>query len=184
MQPPHFPGDGQKVRQCLGGVVVLAVTGVDDGDGGVPGGYIGGAVPGMADGHDVGIAAEDLSGVRHALTLGGGGGAGLGEADDAAPQLQHGSFKAQPGPGGGLEKQGCQLLVPAAFPVVFRPGDNVLGGGDQLVQLFYGQVQNTDQASHAFAPFTARYFRIRATFSALAGFSSRYSIMSYTSTTE
>ena len=106
--------------------------------------------------YDVGVAGKDLCGVCHALALGGGGGVGRGEAQHAAAQLQHGGLKAQSGTGGGLIEKGCQLFVFAAVPVFFRVGRNVLGGGDELVQLLYGKVQDAVQTSHALPPLTAR----------------------------
>ena len=52
-------------------------------------------------------------------------------------QFQHRGLKAQAGAGGGLEEQRRQLLVSAPVPVVFRVGNDVLGGGDQFVQLVH-----------------------------------------------
>ena len=137
IQPPHFPGNGQQVGKGLGGVVVAAVSGVDDGNGGRLTCHIGCALFGVAHGDDVGVAADDFGGVRHAFALGGGGRAGLAEADDAAAQLQHRGLKAQAGAGGGLKEQRRQLLVGAFVPVVFRVGNDVLGGGDQPIQLVH-----------------------------------------------
>ena len=142
VQPSHFPGDGQKVSQGLGGMVVHTVTGVDDGNRGVPGGHEGGTVHGVPDGHDIRVAGDDLGGIRHALALGGRGGIGGGKAQDAAAQLQHGGLEAQPGPGGGLIEEGGQLLIFAALPVRFRVGNDVLGGGDEAVQLLHAKIQN------------------------------------------
>ena len=156
VQPSHFPGNGQKVCQGLGGMVVHPVSGVDNGYGGIPGGHEGRAVLGVANGHDVGVAGDDFRGICHALALGGGGGVGRGEAQHAAAQLQHGGLKAQSGTGGGLIEKGCQLFVFAAVPIFFRVGRNVLGGGDELVQLLYGKVQDAVKTSHALPPLTAR----------------------------
>ena len=156
VQPPHFPGNGQKIGQGLGGMVVAAVPRVDDGNGGCLGGDVGRALPGVAHGDDVCVAADNFRGVCHAFALGGGGGAGFAEADDAAPQLQHGGLEAQTGSGGGFKKQGRQLFVGAFVPVGLRMVDDVPGGGDEPVQLFHAQVQNADDASHALPPFTAR----------------------------
>ena len=137
IQPPHFPGNGQQVGKGLGGVIVAAVSGVDDGDGGRLTCHIGCALFGVAHGDDVCVAADNFGGVRHAFALGGGGRTGLAEADDASAQLQHRGLKAQAGAGGGLEEQRRQLLVSAPVPVVFRVGNDVLGGGDQFVQLVH-----------------------------------------------
>ena len=136
-QPPHFPGNGQQIGKGLGGVVVAAVSGVDDGNGGRLTCHVGRALLGVAHGDDVGVAADDFGGIRHAFALGGGGRAGLAEADDAAAQLQHRGLEAQAGAGGGFKEQGCQLLVGASVPVGFRVGNDVLGGGDQPIQLVY-----------------------------------------------
>ena len=156
VQSAQLPGNGQNIRKGLGGVVVTAVTGIDDRDAGSPGGNVGRALLGVPHGDDIGVAADHPGGIGHALALGGGGGTGLAEAQHRTAQLHHSRFKAQSGTGGRLEKQGRQLLVGAFIPVGFRMGNDVLGGGDQLVQFFYTQFQNAVQTSHAFAPFTAR----------------------------
>ena len=144
IQVSHLPGDGQQVCQGLGGVVVHSVTGVDDRDACIAGGNIGRAGHGMANGHNVSVAAENLGGVRHALAFGGGGGAGLGEANHIAAQLQHGRLKAEAGAGGRLKKQGSQLLVLAGIPVVFGVGNDVFGSDNEAVDFRYGQIQNAD----------------------------------------
>ena len=184
IQPAHFPGNGQQVRQGLGGVVVTAVSGVDYGDGGSLRGHERSALFRMPHGDDVSVAAENLGGVGYAFALGSGGRAGFTEANDAAAQFQHGRLKAQPGAGGRLEEQSGQLFVGTLVLVGFGVGNDILCSSDEPIQFFYAQFQDAVQASHAFAPFWARYLRIRATFSALAGSSSRYSTMSSTSTTE
>ena len=165
-------------------MVVSAVTGVDYGDGGSLRGHERSALFRMPHGDDVSVAAENLGGVGYAFALGSGGRAGLAEANDAAAQFQHGSFKAQAGTGGRLEEQSGQLFVGALVLVGFGMGNDIFCSGDDPIQLLNAQFQDAVQASHAFAPFWARYLRIRATFSALAGSSSRYSTMSSTSTTE
>ena len=106
------------------------------------------ALLGMADGHDVCVAGEDLGGICHALTLGCGGRAGFAEAQHRAAQLQHSGLEAQSGAGRGLIKEGGQFLMCALVPVVLGMGDDVLGGGDELIQLFHTQVQNADHTSH------------------------------------
>ena len=56
-----------------------------------------------------------------------------------------------------LDPLADKLLVLAAIPVILGMGNDVLGGFDELVQLFGGEIQNADQTSHNyFAPFTAR----------------------------
>ena len=156
VQPAHLPGNGQQVRQGLGGMEMTAVTGVDDGNGGITGCHIGCTLFGMAHSDNIGIAADDFGGVGNALALGGGGGAGFAESDDAATQLQHSRLKAQAGTGGGFKEQGSQLLVGALVLVGFGIGYDITGSGDKIIQLFNGKIQNIDQTSHAFAPFTAR----------------------------
>ena len=148
--------DGQQVGQGLGGMVVSAVTCVDDGHACTAGSNNGSAFLGMTHDDDVSVAADGLNGVRQALTLSGGGRTGLGEADDGAAQALHSSLEAQSGTGGGLKEQGSQQLVVAGVLVLFGVCDNVLGGGDQLVDLLQGEVSNVHQISHALAPFTAR----------------------------
>ena len=100
-----------------------------------------------------------MDGVAHGLALGGGAGIGLGEAQHAAAQGQHGGLKAQPGPGGGLEEQGGQLLVGTGVLVFDGVCDDVLGGGDQLIDLLHGQIGDVNDISgHEDTPFgTAVY---------------------------
>ena len=121
-------------------MVVTAVTGVDDGNSGGPGRHHRGAFLGVAHGDDVGIAAYNPHGVSHALAFGGGGGRCLAETQNRAAQLQHSGFKAQTGPGGGLEEQGSQLFPAAAVGVLVGVGDDVFGGGDQPGDFLFGQI--------------------------------------------
>lgn len=64
--------DGEHVCQGLGGMLVAAVSGVDDGDVGVAGGHIRSALLEVAHGGDVRVAGDHADGIRHAFALGGG----------------------------------------------------------------------------------------------------------------
>ena len=138
VQTPLLPLDGEQVGQGLGGVVVAAVTGIDDGNGGIHGCHQRCTLLGVAHGNDIGKAADGLCGVGHALALGGRGTGGIGEAQDLAAQFVHSRLKAQAGTGGGLVKQGCQLLIAALLPIVFRMLDDILRHSDELIDLFHG----------------------------------------------
>ncbi len=127
--------DGEQVGQRLGGVVVPAVTGVDDRDARMHRGHGGRALLGVAHGDDVRIAAHRADGVCHALPLGSGAGSGFREAQHLPAQLVHRRFKAEARARGRLEKQGGQLLVPADVPVFVRVPDDVLGGQNELIDL-------------------------------------------------
>src|SRR5690606_33645734 len=98
---------GEGVQQGLGGVLVGAVAGVDDGGvdpsgGGQPVGGAGGAVP-----DDDGVDAhglQGLGGVLQGLALGEAGSFG-GEVDDVRGQPLLGGLEGDPGPGGVLEEE-------------------------------------------------------------------------------
>ena len=140
VQAAQLAVNGQQVCQGLGGMVVAAVTGIDDGNGGSAGGNIGRALTGVAHSDDICIAADRLGSIGNALALGSGGGTGFGEAQYRAAQLQHSRLETQTGTGGGLEKEGCKLLMGTGIPVLLRMRRDILGGGNQLVQLFGGKI--------------------------------------------
>ena len=125
-------------------MVVTAVTGVDDRDTGLPGGHQGRTLLGVTHGDDVGVAAHGLDRVGDAFALGGGAVGGGGEADDVAAQLVHGRLKAQAGACRGLKEQGGQLFAVADLGILGGIGDDVLGGGDKLLNLSLGQVGDAD----------------------------------------
>ena len=106
LEPALLVVDGEEVRQGLGGVVVSAVTCVDDGDQAVHSRHQGRALLGVAHGDDVRVAGDGAHGVGHALALGGGGALGLGEPQHLPAQAQHGGLEAQAGAGGGLKEEG------------------------------------------------------------------------------
>ena len=141
---------------------MTAVTGIDDRHLRVHGGGKGSALLGVAHGDDVGVAADGVDGVAHGLTLGGGAGHGLGEAQGAAAQGQHGGFKAQAGAGRGLEEEGGQLLVGTGVLVFGGVCDDVLGGGDQLIDLLHAQVNHIqDITRHGISFLNRSNFRRR-----------------------
>ena len=144
--------NGQKVGQRLGGVVVAAVAGVDDGHGGFHGRDHRRALLEVAHGDNVGVASHHADGVGHALALGRGAVGRIGKADDVAAQLVHGGFEAQARARGRLEEQRRQLLARALVGVIIGMGDDVVGGGEQLVDLRGREVENVDQMSHSAPP--------------------------------
>ncbi|MPM31614.1 hypothetical protein SDC9_78170 [bioreactor metagenome] len=130
VQPSFFPVNGQKVGQGLGGVVVAAVSGVDNGDLRPLGGGKGRTLLGVAHGDNVRVTAHGADGVRHRFALCGGGGRRFGKAQHAAAKGQHGGFKAQPRAGGRLKKQRGKLFVGAEVLVFCGMVNNVLRRGD------------------------------------------------------
>ena len=114
------------------------------------------ALFGVTHGDDIGITADGLGGIGNALALGGRGAVCRRKADDLTAQFQHGGFKGQTGTGGGLKEQGCQLFPVAHMSEPVGIFDDLVGGVDQTLDLFHRKVGDTEQASHAFAPFTAR----------------------------
>ena len=149
--PADFPplaADGEHVGEGLGGVLVAAVPGVDNGDVGVAGGHIGGALLKVAHGGDVGVAGNHADGVGNALPLGGGAAARRGEPQHLAPQAHHGGLEAQTGAGAGLVEQGGQNLAVAGVGVLCRAGQDVLRQREQPVRLLAGEIQRVDKVSH------------------------------------
>ena len=147
VQAALFPVDGQKVGKSLSGMIVAAVTGVDDGHLAVLGGGKRRALLGVAHGNDVGVAADGVDGVAHGLALGGGAGVGGGESQHAAAQRQHGGLKTQAGAGGRLKEQSRQLLVGAGVLIFNGVCNNILGGGDQLFDLLHRKIGNVNKIS-------------------------------------
>ena len=148
VQPAPLPVDGQQVGQSLGGMVVPPVAGVDDGHGGHFAGGVRGAFLGVAHGNDIGIAADHPHGIADGLALCGGAAVGLGKAQYAAPEAEHGRFKGEPGAGGGFKKEGGQLFVAAHLLVTLRFGNDILCHRDQLVDLLGGEIRDVNQVSH------------------------------------
>ncbi len=70
--------DGEQVRQCLGGMLVAAVSRVDDGDARKACRAHGRALQGMAHGGNVRVAGDDTNGIGHAFALGNAGSVGTG----------------------------------------------------------------------------------------------------------
>ena len=138
--------NGQKVGQRLGGMVVAAVAGVDDGHGGFHGRDHRRALLEVAHGDNVGVAADHAARCQtrsHPWRRGAVG--RVGKADDVAAQLVHGGLEAQARARGRLEEQRRQLFARALVGIVIGMGDDVVGGGEQLVDLRGREVENVDQ---------------------------------------
>ena len=148
VESPLLALDGEQVRERLRRVVVAAVTGVDDGDLGVHGGDERRALFRVAHGDDVGIAADGADGIGDALALRRGRAAGGREAEDLAAEREHGGLEAQARPGGGLKEQRGEDLAVALVGIGLRAGDDVVGLGDQFVDLLGAELQNVDQVVH------------------------------------
>ena len=90
---------------------MTAVTGVDNRNTGYGCGYHRSSFLGMTHGTDIRIAGNDPDGIGYAFPFGGGGTGGVGKAQYTASEIQHGGFKAEPGPGAGFVKAGGQLFT-------------------------------------------------------------------------
>ncbi len=148
VESPLLALDGEQVRERLRRVVVAAVTGVDDGDLGVHGGDERRALFRVAHGDDVGIAADGADGIGDALALRRRRAAGGREAEDLAAEREHGGLEAQARPGRGLKEQRGEDLAVALVGIGLRAGDDVVGLGDQFVDLLGAELQNVDQVVH------------------------------------
>ena len=89
IEPALLAAERHDIGERLGGMEMSAVAAVDQRHLGVERRRHGGSLDGMADGDDVGIAADDGDGVLEALALGDGGIHGIVEADGAPAQLEH-----------------------------------------------------------------------------------------------
>ena len=143
-----FSVDGQQVSQCLCGVVMTAVTGIDDGHGRVHGSNHRRPFFGMTHGDDVCIAAYHAYSIRNAFPFGCRAAVCFGKAQHTAAQFQHSRFKAQAGSGRGFKKEGSQFFSAACVAVFIGIGDDVTSGGNQFVNFLDSQVCNINQISH------------------------------------
>ena len=119
---------------------MAAVAGVDHRDGGVEGGYQGGAFLGVAHGTDVRIAGDHADSVGYAFALGGRAGGGRRKAKNTAAEIQHGSFKTQAGSGAWLIKKGRYLFTVTNMGISGEVMLNIRSQIKELVDLFYGKV--------------------------------------------
>ncbi len=133
--------DGQEVGQGLGRMLMPAVTGVDNGNGGPAGSYHGRALFRMTHGADVRIAGDDPDGVGYAFAFGGGRGAGVGEAQYLSAQVQHGSLEAEPRAGAWLVETGGQFPAFACVGIFGGIGFDVIRQVKKSVEFFHGKIQ-------------------------------------------
>ena len=146
------PVDGEQVGEGLGGMLVAAVAGVDEGAVHLGSGHGGSALLGMAHGDDVGIALHGAHGVGHALTLGGRAGIGRRKTQHLATETEHCGFKAQTGAGAGFKKQCGQDLAVTLVSKSLGVFDDSVGESEELVDLLRGQIERTDQFLHEGGP--------------------------------
>ena len=147
-----FPIDRQKVCQCLGRMVVSAVTGVYDRDACGSRRNQRRAFLGMAHGDDVGIAANRADSICHALAFGCRTAVGGRKADNVAAQFIHGSFKAESCARGRFEEQRGELFTVAAFGIFGRIRNDIQRTVDELLQLIGGELHDVDQIVHFLPP--------------------------------
>ena len=137
------------VKQRLRGMLMAAVSGVDDRNRGVVGCHGRGALLRMANGCDVSKARDDADGVGNGLALGGGGDIAGREADDASAEIQHRSFMGQPCAGAGFKEQSCEFS--AVTDVGILPGIclQVVCQQKELTGFFNSEVLRCQEMAHA-----------------------------------
>ena len=124
----------------MGGVLVAAVTGVDDRDAGITAGAQRGTLLGVAHGDDIGVAGHHTDGVGHTLALGSAGDRFTGEAQHMAAQVQHSGLKGEAGASGWLVEQGGKLFVLGDVLVGGRVGADAVGQTQQIHDFFLAEV--------------------------------------------
>lgn len=95
----------------------------------------------MTHGTDIRIAGNDPDGISYAFPFGGGGTGGVGKAQYTASEIQHGGFKAEPGPGAGFVKAGGQLFTFTGMGIFGHVAFDIPGCLKKPVQFLYGKVQ-------------------------------------------
>ena len=86
--------DRHQVSQCLGWMLMTAITGIDHRDRRVAGSNHGCSLLGMAHGTDICKAGDHADRIGNTFTLRGRRGTGIGKSDHTAAKVQHGRFKA------------------------------------------------------------------------------------------
>src|SRR5699024_6540161 len=124
-----------------GGVLMTAVTGVDDRDGGVMRGTSGSAFLGMTHCGDVCIARNNANGVGNRFTLGSRGRIRARETEYRTAEVEHSSLEGQAGTGRRLIEQGSQLLACADLLILGRVSDDAVCEREQVLRLLYGKVK-------------------------------------------
>ncbi len=148
---PEVAAHGEHVEQRLGGVLVPAVPGVEDGDVEVAGELAG--CTGTAGAHHHAVHAhriEGQCGVLEGLALGHRGALG-GEVQDLGGQSLGREVEADAGPGGVLQEEVAHHLAPQGRDGVALPGGDgqeLLGGVEDPHHLGGVEVVDTEQVRH------------------------------------
>lgn len=135
----------ERVEEALRGMLVRAVTGVDDGDVEELGKVerrAGGGVP--EDNHVGPEGADVFGGIAEGFTFGGAG-AGAVEGDDIGAEALGGHVEGHAGAGAGLEEQVDDGLAAQGGDFLHAPAEDFLeggGGGVDLVDLGTGEFLN------------------------------------------
>ena len=146
--PAFFLPDGEDVQQCLGGMAVGPVTGIDHTAGNVLGNKVLG--PGGTVTHHQQIHLQCFNiphGIQQGLPLGQTAGGG-GHVHNVRTQPLFGKFKGNPGTGGGFHKEVHHRLAPESrdfFHVPFRDFFELFGRIENMGDLFCRKVIQTQQ---------------------------------------
>ena len=150
IQPTHPGADGHQIGHGLGGVLVAAVTGIDDRDAGVAGSAERRTLFGMAHCHDIGIAGDHTDGICNAFSLGSAADGLAREAEDMSAEVQHRGLKRKTGTGGRLVEQSSQLFVGGHVLIGSRVGADAVGQVQQRGDLLLAEIQGIDEMAHEF----------------------------------
>ena len=150
IQPTHPGADGHQIGHGLGGVLVTAVTGIDDRDAGVAGSAERRTLFGMAHCHDISIAGDHTDGICNAFSFGSAADGLAREAQHMTAQVQHGRLKGKAGAGRRLIEQGGELFVSRNVLVSGRVGADAVGQIQQRGDLFLAEIQGIDEMAHEF----------------------------------
>ena len=141
IKTPFQGTDGKQVGKSLRGVLMPAVSGIDNRYSGFLRGNQWGAFLWMAHGAYVCIAGNHTDGIRNTFPFGSGAGVCTGKAKNASAQIQHGSLEAESCPGTGFIKAGCKFFALACMGIFAGILFNIICQCKQPVQFFHRQIQ-------------------------------------------
>ena len=140
--------DGEKVSQSLGGVVVSAVTCIDNRCHTVSISHKGSTLNKVAHSNYIGITAYNPCCICNTLALDGRGIGAVAEADNISAQLIHSCLKGKPCTGGGLKEQSSKLLSLTALCVLIGICDNILSNIHKRIKFFNTEFSYINKSVH------------------------------------
>ena len=162
-----FTFEGIEVAEGLGGVLVAAITRIDDGDGGVVCEGLSRALPRVTDYYDVHVAADHPGGVGEGFALGYGRRVDVNGGDDVPAKAVHGRFEGEAGAGAGFVEEAGHDHALTEIGLAADVGVHAVGEGEDGLDLVVGDVVDGDEVA---APELYSHFAPPATRSAsLAG---------------